>query len=539
MILKKPYAFLIKHFKLIHLILSILFLYLLFQTGNINQFFNDYVSAGYTTNELNIASNYISSLVYVVIIIVLLINIAVVFLMKQKEKSTKLYLGIIIFYIVMLVCTIITNNTLNVIEEGTFSSQAARAFRDITFIFYIPQIFLFVYVLLRGIGFDIKKFDFETDAKELEITDLDREEFELTFGKNNYKYQRGLRRFRREFKYYFLENKFAFFFLLIFLMAGVAGILYLNFGVYHKSYGEQQRMNHNGLMIKVVDSILTNMYPNGKIISKDKYYLAVALDITNTNKESTRLDYENFKIMVNNEYVMPTLDRGTIFPDLGIAYTRDMTIEGEKSGVYVLVYEVDNINTHYDLRILESLENTLIGVTPIYKNIRLNYETIVEKKEVKKFELGKILDLSDTRLNVTELQIKSYNFDDSYSYEYNKCTSKDICQKVNKIINIDPTKYESNKKILILNVYFQLDKSSYYYQTKKNVNSFINDFVTIRTKKNGETLTYNVDSLTPNDLHDVWLLVVDSQVEVNEKLDLIVSLHGKNYVMNIKDNQKK
>ena len=55
-ILKKPYAFLIKHFKLIHLILCLLFLYLLFQTGNINQFFNDYVSAGYTTNELNIAS---------------------------------------------------------------------------------------------------------------------------------------------------------------------------------------------------------------------------------------------------------------------------------------------------------------------------------------------------------------------------------------------------------------------------------------------------------------------------------------------------
>ena len=534
MILKKPYAFLIKHFKLIHLILSILFLYLLFQTGNINQFFNNYVSAGYTTNELNIASNYIHSLVYIVIIIVLLINIAILFLMKQKEKSTKLYLGIIIFYIVMLISTIITNNTLNIIEEGTFSSQAARAFRDITFVFYIPQIFFFVYALLRGIGFDIKKFDFETDVKELEITDLDREEFELTFGKNNYKYQRGWRRFRREFKYYFLENKFAFFFLLIGLMAGVAGILYLNFGVYHKSYGEQQRMNHNGLMIKVVDSILTNMYPNGQVISKDKYYLAVSLDITNTNSESVRLDYENFKILVNNEYVMPTLDRGTIFPDLGIAYTRDMTIESGKSGVYVIVYEISNPNPHYDLRILESLENTLIGVTPIYKTIRLNYDKIIEKKDIKKYELGKILDLSDTRLNVTELQIKDYSFTNSYNYEYNKCTSNDVCQKVSKTINIDPTKYGSNKKILVLNVYFQLDKSCYYYQTKKNVNSFINDFVTIKAKKNNKVKTYSVDSLTPSELNDVWLLAIDSPAESSDKLDLILSLHGNNYIMNIK-----
>ena len=63
--------------------------------------------------------------------------------MKQKEKSSKLYLGIIIFYFLMLICVIVTNNTLNVIEKGTFSTQAARAFRDVSFAIYIPQIFFF------------------------------------------------------------------------------------------------------------------------------------------------------------------------------------------------------------------------------------------------------------------------------------------------------------------------------------------------------------------------------------------------------------
>ncbi len=534
MILRKPYAFLIKHFKLIHLILSLLFLYLLFQTESINKFLVDYVNAGYTTNELNIASNYINPLVYVVISVILIFTILIYLLMKQKEKSTKLYFEIVIFYIILLISTILTNNAFNSIEAGTLSTQAGRIFKDLSFAFYLPQIFFFIYALLRGIGFDIKKFDFETDVKELEITDLDREEFEVTLGKNNYKYKRGFRRFKREFKYYFLENKFVFliFFIVLFLIVGV--VLYLNFEVFHKSYGQQQMLNHNGLNIKVVDSLLTNRTTNGEIISKDKYYLAVSLDILNNNSSKVKLDYGNFKVYANGDYLLPVLDRSNFFPDLGISYTRDSYIETKKQNTYVLVYEVPNINTHYDLKILESLENTLIGVTPIYKTIKLNYETIVDDYDFKTYELGKILDLSDTLLNVTELQIKSYSFVNQYTYSYKKCTSNNICQDLNKTINSNDNKYVNNKIIIALNVLFNLDKTSYYYQSKKNNNSFINDFVKIRAIKDGKKTEYPVESITPLELNDVWLLNVDSDIQKCDKIDLLVTLHGKNYVMNLK-----
>lgn len=539
MILRKPYAFLIKHFRLIHLVLSILFLYLLFQTGNINGFFNDFVNAGYVTNEVNIASTYIHPYIYIAIILILVINIAIFFLMRQKEKSTKLYMGIITFYIVLLICTFITASTMKTIETGELSFQVARIYKDISFAVYPFQIFFFCYALLRGIGFDIKKFDFETDAKELEITDLDREEFEIVLGKNNYKYQRGWRRLKREFRYYFLENKMAFVFLLIILMASVTGILYLNFGLYHKSYGEYQSMNHNGLSIKVVNSLLTNMHTNGKLISKDKYYLAVSIDIKNNNNKSTRLDFENFKILDNGNYVMPSLDRSTYFPDLGLPYTRDMEIESNKEDVYVLVYEVDNIEQQYNLRILESLENTLIGITPIYKTIRLNYETIVNKYDLKTYELGKIIDFSDTIFNVSELQVNSYSFTNSYSYKVKKCSSKDVCQDVNKNVTVDITKYGSNKKILALDVFFQLDKTSYYYLNKKSSSSFINDFVLLRTTVNGKSKEYTVNSLTPNELKGVWLLAVDNEIEKAEKIDLLVTIHGKTFVMNLKNDKTK
>ena len=43
MVLRRPYAFLIKYFKLIHIILFILFAYITFKANNIVTFFKDYI----------------------------------------------------------------------------------------------------------------------------------------------------------------------------------------------------------------------------------------------------------------------------------------------------------------------------------------------------------------------------------------------------------------------------------------------------------------------------------------------------------------
>ena len=45
MILRKPYGFLIKHFKLIHLIMTIFMGILIYQTNLLLEFFNDFVGS--------------------------------------------------------------------------------------------------------------------------------------------------------------------------------------------------------------------------------------------------------------------------------------------------------------------------------------------------------------------------------------------------------------------------------------------------------------------------------------------------------------
>ncbi len=535
MVLRKPYAFLIKHFKIIHFILSLLFLYIFIKTVGIAHFFANYVNANYTTNEVNIAASYISIFIYIFIVLIILISLMIYLLMKQKEKSTRLYFGILIFYLLLFLLTTFTYNAMITIEDTTFSAQGARMYRDIAYISYVPQIFFLVYSFLRGIGFDVKKFNFEDDLREFEVTDVDNEEFELNIGKNRYKYQRGFRRFFREFKYYFLEYKFAFFVLLISLVIGVGTIVYLNFGVYHRSYGQSQRMNHNGLAIQVVDSELTNMDLSGKVFDNGKYYMAVSLNITNNNSKKARLDYENFKLLVNNNMLMPVLDRGSYFADLGIPYTRNMEIDSQSSGVYVLVYELDKsmINQAMNIRILEALENTLMGVTPVYKDIRLDYNIVDEKKDVASYNLGKTMEFSDSRLGITQLQVKSFLITNAYTYNYENCVN-DKCQKLQSVLTVDPLSYGADKTILVIDASLSLDTKSYYYQTRRGINSFFQDFVWIRYSNNSDVKEVPVQNITPNNLKDVLALAVSNQISLAEHLDLLVQIRGQVYVMKLK-----
>ena len=63
MILRRPYAFLIKHFRLIHLILFVLFGYITYKANNMLSFFKEYIS-----NNGNIvfnSSEYISYYIFV------------------------------------------------------------------------------------------------------------------------------------------------------------------------------------------------------------------------------------------------------------------------------------------------------------------------------------------------------------------------------------------------------------------------------------------------------------------------------------------
>ena len=186
MVLKKPYAFIIKHFRAIHLLLLIPIFYLIIKTRAIVYFFNSYVTYGYNLNFsevlTNISSHYINILMYISVIIILLVFVSMSIILQQKEKPTKLYNICIIYYIMIFLLITVCFSLFNAVEADTLDDILSRFVRDIGFIVYISEYAFAALTFIRGIGFNIKKFNFKSDLEDLEISNEDSEEFEFLVG---------------------------------------------------------------------------------------------------------------------------------------------------------------------------------------------------------------------------------------------------------------------------------------------------------------------------------------------------------------------
>ena len=103
MILKKPYAFLIKNFRKIHFILAILSVFIIIKTNTVVGFFKEYVANNYSVIVSDdLVSSTISNWLYVAIIVMIITLISVYVLLKLKKKPTKLYFFTILYYIILL-----------------------------------------------------------------------------------------------------------------------------------------------------------------------------------------------------------------------------------------------------------------------------------------------------------------------------------------------------------------------------------------------------------------------------------------------------
>ena len=76
-------------------------------------------------------------------------------------------------------------------------------------------------MFLRGLGFDVKKFNFTKDIQELNLTKEDAEEVEIDVSFNTEAVMRGIRKQKREFGYFLKEYRT--------FIIGILVILYVYF----------------------------------------------------------------------------------------------------------------------------------------------------------------------------------------------------------------------------------------------------------------------------------------------------------------------
>ena len=295
MILKKPYAFLIKYFKIIHIIIFLLALVINNYYVKIYKFFKNYSSSNFY--DYNIAKDYLPTISFIAVIFLIGFLSIMFYLMEKKKKPTKLYIFSIIYYIVLLISMLFIYNKINTLYEATLTQRASRLYRDVYFIFNLPHYyFLFMY-LVRGIGFDIKKFNFSKDMQELEIKAEDNEEFEFEFGKDNYLIKRKIHRLYREIIIYYKENKF-----LINIVGGTIISIILvtaliNTSITIHKYHIGSSLTADKFVYKLNNAYVTSYDYKNKQISNDNKY--IILDMTLTNKGTYELKPEEMYIMYN------------------------------------------------------------------------------------------------------------------------------------------------------------------------------------------------------------------------------------------------
>jgi len=527
-ILKKPYAFLIKHFRLIHLIIAFATIFLAYKTSRIVLFFNAYIKNGYRLTESNLASNYVTILMYLTVLLILLVAIVIYLLFKEKDKPRKYYAYLITYYILLFGLLTFAHNALNSLEITTVAAKTVRMYRDLALILSLPQYFFLVFTLIRGIGFDIKKFNFSKDISELQIEAKDNEEFEFVVDLPTYKVKRTLRRTLREFKYFALENTFVLICVTVIIALVIGTEIYTNRNTYSQTYQENDVFSLNNYQVRVLDTTISPLDYNGNVLTKKKSYLIVLLSIENNTNLYKALNKDDFRLLVDDKIIYPTTNKNEYFIDLGTPYT-SQKIAKKATSTFIFIYELNNnqIKDEYTLRIQEYLDYRNNEIIANYKEIKIKPTLVKDIEKVKTVNLNEELDLSKSSLSNSKILVSSYEITKSYKYNYTFCID-DECQT--SVDTVDASyQTEKEKTLLVLNYTLSLDETIPYKANIKSNSSFFNDFLKVKYTYDNKEYTAIPTNKTPNGMTDKVILELPGEIKSATNISLVLNIRNKEY----------
>ena len=413
-------------------------------------------------------------------------------------------------------------------ETTVITVEYSRIIRDITIISIIPQLGLIIAFFLRGVGVNFNKFGFEDDLKDLEISNEDNEEVEITFNNDGTKFKRTLRRFRREFKYYVKENKIIFIIGTIILIFVIGFISYKNFPTnFDKSYNEGEILSINGVSYTLENSMLTNIDYNGNIVDKDNYFLVIKLKIDNNNGNDYEFDYHNFKLELNNNSLYPELGYNRKFVDYVTTYKTNI-IKGNSSGYFPLIYKIstDTLNSKYKIKISNGQVNTDSG--KIYVNVN---PIIIDEFSIEKtVNLDDELIFTNSNLNNTTLKLSNLIITNKYVYDYEFCLNN-VCSTLKDQVS---TGFNSLSTLLIFDYEYNIVEDVPFYSYSATFGGFIENFARIKYLKNNEMIYGSITNKTPDKLNNKIVLEVTNNAINSNEVYLSFLIRNKEYLIKIK-----
>lgn len=516
MILRKPYAFLMKHFKAINLVLLISIFICIYKVLNLYKFVKDYISTGIYNDTLTPISNYINGYLFLVLLVVIIVSSILFYLLKRKDKPFITYVYIIILMILSSILFIYVKNYFYEVEE--FNRQMALLIRDLVLIdsfFYYPIIII---LIIRSLGIDLNSFGFYQDKEFLEADEVDREEIEVEITFDRDKHIRKIKNKLRHAKYFFLEHKVILSLIIIFTCFIGIYNFYHYFYVENKIYSQNETFTSNYYKISINNTYLTDKDYAGNVIStKNRFFIIVDVNIKNLIG-NRNFDASNLLLYVDNNYYVPTTRFNSSFKDMGNVYEKNKVIYSGEEKKYILVYEVDKptSNSNFLIKYQEVLskDNKLIRV-------KIKVLDITGFKQRETASLNNLLTVPIYDNNIIKFKILDYSISDTKKYIYESCFS------YNCPIYEGTLKASNGKTLLYLNVDSDTSISNYL--------SFIKSYGKLLYVIDGKEYTKNINLKVSKYRGNYVYIEVDNNIQNASYIELLFTIRTNQYKYILKE----
>ena len=431
MIIRKPYAFLIKNFKKLHMLLLALSIYVFFQINDVNSFMNTFMKLGVYDSTTDPVTRHITFLLSFSCILIFALSTSILFLLHHKKKPWKIYLFPIIEYLALFFVLEMVKGFFANYTYGIATSDL-NFIRDLFSIFMIVQIVPITVFVMRVLGLDYKKFGFNLDEEFLQLSESDREEIEVALDIDINTFKRLFKRLWRNVIYFYNDHKK--------ICNAIGGILvvitlyngYKYFFVVNRSYKEGNNFDVNGYTIKINKTYFTDKDYKGDIISNNSNF--VILDVSVTNHYSPRtIKIENFHIKNGSskyDYITTKSIYANEFQDLGKVYDDKVDIGRGKTANFIIIFRVDKI-LKKNRFVLYFQENS-----NMLRRIKLKVSDYSKFKETTNYSLMDDMEVNFATGNKEIMSFDNYDFTDEVEYQVRNCVYES-CETIKKTYTSD------------------------------------------------------------------------------------------------------
>ncbi len=433
MILRKPYAFFIRYFNLIHILMLVFLVFNIYNLSSMYSFLNEYLLVTQVSLVRDFISNYNIFLVFLNQIILVVLSSIIMSVMIFKKKPALFYFISIIVFIFTIFLLIFSSDNINILLIRTIDVRIIRAIRDLILGSIIMQALLSAFVFARATGFDVKKFNFGKDLKEIETTEEDREEFEVDITIDKHSFQRKVKNNLRNLVVAYKENKYLINIVFLAFIIIMSFNFIFNYFEKNKNIRENISINLGEISFKVLSSYDTKKDYKNQVIDDDYRYIIVRVNIQNNTQRRLKINRDDFNLTSGNTNFKIASD-GSNFVDIGILYKSQDLNPG--NNIFLLIYKIpEKLSSNYNLNYFQSNGTNV--------RVKLEPNNLDGDEIVKEYQLGEKIDFSGSVLNESSFSISRYIISETLVLDYKFCYATNKCYDSFEIIK--PSLYSSRK----------------------------------------------------------------------------------------------